>query len=220
MLQSNSSEFENRIHRLHNPRLGGDVLHGRQVVSEGSMPASQHGSPNSNAIGKRPTVAETSPSSPSWPFRFFLQGEALYGAMLDPVGLLDIKDVSANEDVSQQAESCRNSLCGVSRSVLFEVTGPDPEAGMVRKVPTAAQVAVSLAGPERGAAVASSPPDPNRRILPLAAAAGWIWQRWRREREIRRAVDALAKLDDRTLRDIGIPDRSQIDRVVRYCRDC
>jgi uncharacterized protein YjiS (DUF1127 family) len=41
-----------------------------------------------------------------------------------------------------------------------------------------------------------------------------------REREIRRAVDALAKLDDRTLRDIGIPDRSQIERVVRFCLDC
>jgi uncharacterized protein YjiS (DUF1127 family) len=42
----------------------------------------------------------------------------------------------------------------------------------------------------------------------------------RREREIKEAVAALAKLDDRTLRDIGIPQRSQIEQVVRYCRDC
>jgi uncharacterized protein YjiS (DUF1127 family) len=42
----------------------------------------------------------------------------------------------------------------------------------------------------------------------------------RREREIKKAVAALAKLDDRTLRDIGIPRRSQIEQVVRYCRDC
>jgi uncharacterized protein YjiS (DUF1127 family) len=42
----------------------------------------------------------------------------------------------------------------------------------------------------------------------------------RREREIKKAVAALAKLDDRTLRDIGIPQRSQIEQVVRYCRDC
>jgi uncharacterized protein YjiS (DUF1127 family) len=41
-----------------------------------------------------------------------------------------------------------------------------------------------------------------------------------REREINKAVAALAKLDDRTLRDIGIPQRSQIEQVVRYCRDC
>ena len=42
----------------------------------------------------------------------------------------------------------------------------------------------------------------------------------RREREIKKAVAALTKLDDRTLRDIGIPQRSQIEQVVRYCRDC
>jgi uncharacterized protein YjiS (DUF1127 family) len=30
----------------------------------------------------------------------------------------------------------------------------------------------------------------------------------------------LTKLDDGTLRDIGIPHRSQIEQVVRYCRDC
>jgi hypothetical protein len=41
-----------------------------------------------------------------------------------------------------------------------------------------------------------------------------------REQEIKKAVAALAKLDDRTLRDLGIPQRSLIEQVVRYCRDC
>jgi uncharacterized protein YjiS (DUF1127 family) len=45
-------------------------------------------------------------------------------------------------------------------------------------------------------------------------------ERGRLEREIKKAVAALAKLDDRTLRDLGIPERSQIEQVVRYCRDC
>jgi uncharacterized protein YjiS (DUF1127 family) len=40
------------------------------------------------------------------------------------------------------------------------------------------------------------------------------------EREIKKAVTALAEFDDRTLRDMGIPHRSQIEQVVRYCRDC
>jgi hypothetical protein len=40
------------------------------------------------------------------------------------------------------------------------------------------------------------------------------------EREIEKAVAALAKFDDRTLRDLGIPHRSQIERTVRYCHDC
>jgi uncharacterized protein YjiS (DUF1127 family) len=47
-----------------------------------------------------------------------------------------------------------------------------------------------------------------------------LWTYGRREREIRRAVAALAELDDRTLRDIGIPHRSHIEQVVRYCHDC
>jgi uncharacterized protein YjiS (DUF1127 family) len=43
---------------------------------------------------------------------------------------------------------------------------------------------------------------------------------WRRQREIKKAVAALTKLDDGTLRSIGIPHRSLIEQVVRYCRDC
>jgi len=42
---------------------------------------------------------------------------------------------------------------------------------------------------------------------------------WRREREIKKAVAALLALDDRTLRDIGILHRSEIEQVVRYCFD-
>jgi hypothetical protein len=41
-----------------------------------------------------------------------------------------------------------------------------------------------------------------------------------REREIRKAVAALAKLDDRTLLDLGIPHRSYVEQTVRYCHDC
>ena len=47
-----------------------------------------------------------------------------------------------------------------------------------------------------------------------------VWTNWCREREIKRAVSALAMFDDRTLRDMGIPSRSSIEHVVRYCRDC
>jgi uncharacterized protein YjiS (DUF1127 family) len=170
MLENSLSKFEDRIHRLRNRRLGGDVRHGRQIVGEEPMRASQRGLPDSNAISKRSTAVETSPTSLFMFFMqdFFLQGLALYGVMLDPVRLLDVNDVSANEEVSQP----------------------------------------------------SGPPDAKRRDLSPAAAASRIWECWRREREIRRAIDGLAKLDDRTLRDIGIPDRSQIDPVVRYCRDC
>jgi uncharacterized protein YjiS (DUF1127 family) len=45
------------------------------------------------------------------------------------------------------------------------------------------------------------------------------WARWRREREIKKAVATLAEFDDRTLRDIGIPHRSQIEHAARYGRN-
>jgi uncharacterized protein YjiS (DUF1127 family) len=46
------------------------------------------------------------------------------------------------------------------------------------------------------------------------------WAQWRRERKIKKVVAVLVELDDRTLRDIGVPHRSQIEQVVRYCFDC
>jgi uncharacterized protein YjiS (DUF1127 family) len=45
------------------------------------------------------------------------------------------------------------------------------------------------------------------------------WRHWRHERDIAALVAHLADLDDRTLRDMGIPHRSQIEQAVRYGRD-
>jgi len=42
---------------------------------------------------------------------------------------------------------------------------------------------------------------------------------WRREREIKRAAAALKELDDRTLRDLGVNGRSEIEWAVRYWYD-
>lgn len=47
-----------------------------------------------------------------------------------------------------------------------------------------------------------------------------LWAHWRRERQIRKAVAALAQFDERSLRDMGISGRSEIEQVVRYCHDC
>ena len=54
----------------------------------------------------------------------------------------------------------------------------------------------------------------------LYDATARLWAHWRREREIKRAVAALTQFDDRTLRDMGISSRSEIEQVVRYCHDC
>jgi uncharacterized protein YjiS (DUF1127 family) len=68
-----------------------------------------------------------------------------------------------------------------------------------------------------------------RRSPKVAQRPGWlsaIWRgiasrraKWRREREIRKAVAALATHDDRLLRDMGFPHRSQIEQVLRHGRD-
>jgi hypothetical protein len=42
----------------------------------------------------------------------------------------------------------------------------------------------------------------------------------KREREIQKAIAALARLDDWTLLNLGIPHRSYIEQTVRYCHDC
>jgi hypothetical protein len=41
-----------------------------------------------------------------------------------------------------------------------------------------------------------------------------------RKHRIENAVAALEKLDDLTLHSLGILDRSQIERTVRFCHDC
>ena len=46
-----------------------------------------------------------------------------------------------------------------------------------------------------------------------------FWTNMLLELEISRTASALAELDDRTLRDIGIQHRSQIEQVVRHGRD-
>lgn len=76
------------------------------------------------------------------------------------------------------------------------------------------------------------PPVPEHASPAIAPSSHWswltsswqvfdtLWAHWRSERQIKTAIDALAELDDRTLRDMGIPHRSQIEYTVRYCRNC
>jgi uncharacterized protein YjiS (DUF1127 family) len=77
--------------------------------------------------------------------------------------------------------------------------------------------------PERTAtSVASEPAHKDQRSpLPtIKAAIAALWNYCREERDIRRAVRALARLDDHSLRNIGIRDRSEIELTVRFCRKC
>ena len=134
---------------------------------------------------------------------FCMEGFAVYGAALHPSAAfsVDEESVSAN---AHQAQRAGNRHPAVAHELLV-----------------------------------SQHLNSSNFIAPLPAAwseqcprehAGWLarfgeqvvalWTSWRREHEIRRAVRALAEYDDRTLRDIGIQGRADIERMVRYCRDC
>ena len=71
-----------------------------------------------------------------------------------------------------------------------------------------------------GSARGARPPWHRNLLASIYDTAAALWAHWRREREIKRAVVALAQFDDRTLRDMGIASRSEIEHVVRYCHDC
>jgi uncharacterized protein YjiS (DUF1127 family) len=58
------------------------------------------------------------------------------------------------------------------------------------------------------------------RLRPIKATMATPWNYWKNEREMRRAIRALAEFDDHTLHDLGIRDRSQIEFAVRFCREC
>jgi uncharacterized protein YjiS (DUF1127 family) len=77
--------------------------------------------------------------------------------------------------------------------------------------------------PEKTADSVASEAAHNDQTGPLSAIKATIaalWDYCRDERDIRRAVRALARLDDHTLRNIGIRDRSEIEFTVRFCRKC
>jgi uncharacterized protein YjiS (DUF1127 family) len=85
---------------------------------------------------------------------------------------------------------------------------------------------LSAMGQEYGSAPPESAPLLKPHGLPGSGWLTWSWQRiahrwmhWCQEQRIKRTVAALAQFDDRILWDVGIPERSQIEEVVRHCRD-
>jgi hypothetical protein len=85
-----------------------------------------------------------------------------------------------------------------------------PKAGVTRN-------SVASVGPGEADAVRGNLWCRLHSIKMLIAAP---WNHWRSEREVQRATRALAGFDDGTLRNLGIPDRSQIEFTVRFCREC
>jgi uncharacterized protein YjiS (DUF1127 family) len=154
---------------------------------------------------------------------FFVEGFALYGASVHWVATTAVTAIATEVDAQQRQNSGRSerqkcSSIGCAFTLKYRCLGArgrrNERNGFETRMPSTRDV---LASPARGV-------DRYRSVHP-----GWpaiIWRaiasrraKWRREREINRAVAALAECDDRTLRDVGIPHRSQIEQIARYGRD-
>ena len=133
-------------------------------------------------------------------FTSFIEGFALYGASYGCYGAL------LNAIATSSVESCPT-----------EASAPQPEEISLCERREFISLVSPAASP--GATAPARETSHNWRTRHWSAIAG-RWADWRRQREIKKAVAALTKLDDGTLRDLGIPHRSQIEQVVRYCRDC
>jgi len=134
-------------------------------------------------------------------FAFFMEGFALYGAALHPTAAVPVHAILVAERDWRWQENDR--------------APPQPVRGGACEAGESDGNVVKL--DHRFAA-----PPAHRWSWLHSLGETWaaLWSHLRREREIRQAVAALMELDDRTLRDLGIDGRSDVELMVRYCRDC
>jgi uncharacterized protein YjiS (DUF1127 family) len=105
-------------------------------------------------------------------------------------------------------------------------SGGDPAGAVLHSVPRSeAQASVNvvpIAGNDadgndaENVGCANRPASPSRsRLSSIVHGLIGPWVRWQRRREVARSITALSRLDDRSLRDIGIHHRLQISERVR-----
>ncbi|MCP3397860.1 DUF1127 domain-containing protein [Bradyrhizobium sp. CCGB20] len=156
-------------------------------------------------IGSRPAAPAAQPDrevSKFWSMVFALiEGFALYGAALHPTAAMPVHAILEARRHWQPRPEAGAPVAPVRNS------GSDGAESNVVELDRVRPFNVQR----------------ERRWRWLRSAGGTLTDllsHSRREREIDRAVAALAKLDDQTLRDLGIQSRSDIEWTVRYCHDC
>jgi hypothetical protein len=121
-------------------------------------------------------------------------GAALYCAAIEPVALFAVEPACGKETLTQPKDMYsgerREVTNLISAAAIQHAVSPELEHRSDHATPAGYVIALS--------------DDSSRE----------------RERRITTTVAALAELDDRTLLEMGVPHRSQIEQVVRYCLDC
>jgi uncharacterized protein YjiS (DUF1127 family) len=181
------------------------------------VPRPDLGNGKIHVFGPEATNDATDSPRPVWSvvFTYLMEGFVLYGASVHP-NAFPIELFRTGDNVSQSDEVSRpRGLRAVvaSSANVAEVATLHPEQASGKAA--VASVDAGFFEPD-GVEPAGVVRRNLRRIWNLIAG---VRAHWRREREIKKAVYALAEFDDRTLRDMGIRDRYQIERTVRQGRD-
>jgi uncharacterized protein YjiS (DUF1127 family) len=170
----------------------------------------------------RPAMVQPDAIGPSV-YWLFLEGFALYGASVHGLATSAVTAITSEVVARRPPESFwrerRKSISLVSSSACAEIAVLEREDAIDRRA-----FGTRMASTTDGFASPARHVGRYRLVHP-----GWLgmiwraiasrWAKWRREREVKEAVAALAQYDDRTLRDMGIPHRSQIEQIVRDGRD-
>jgi uncharacterized protein YjiS (DUF1127 family) len=231
MLARHSYELVNgaakRYNVLRGEHLFIEPLETSGISDESSARAPQ---PDLADLKSSPAAARTVTDSPEigfWPsvMGFILEGFALHAASMHSVRFCPVEPHPVDEIRPSSEISARERRGFVSLVPATAGEGaisrPEPETDHTRR----AGSDVATGGDDLGDFDHATSLHTGRSFRWSWLTSCWetvvtFWMHGRKEREINRAVAALMNLDDQTLRDIGIPDRSQIKRIVRYCRDC
>ena len=205
------------------PTSGIGAHNGRGLLPEGSK---QSPDPSGSEVKSLPaTRLALGRADAIWQsvHQFFLEGYALYGASVHWVATTAIAEIANEVDARRRQKPARserqNSASFASPAARAEITMLEREGAADR---TAFETRTPSTRDDLAAPVREV--DRYRLVHPGWPAMIWRavaggWAKWRREREIKKAVAALAEHDDRMLRDMGIPHRSRIEQILRYGRD-
>jgi len=155
-------------------------------------------------------------------FASFVRAFALHGASY--CNLLHAIATSPVESCSVQTEAERLAVRERRRPRAVSSTSTRPkltEIGLEQEANRSqARSEAAVLAEFDGSPPFADRPNPRHWLTSPCSTVASRWMQWRRERQIKKAAAALLALDDRTLQDIGIAHRSEIERVVRYCFDC
>lgn len=178
---------------------------GRGVARLSPGRTARHGLADIGSRPARPAAEPVREVTTFWSevFAFFMEGFVLYGAALHPTAAMPVHAIlAARRDWQQSRDGCEPPEPAQNNGGdEAESSGNVMELDRVRPLKA----------------------EPERRWSWLRSAGETLTvllSHLRREQEIKRGVAALMELDDRTLRDLGIRGRPDIERVVRYGRDC